>query len=188
MKQLRKFFLPGLLGAVLVFTCFCGEAWAQAAFDCKKLLKQEINAAGGPKEPLNNFTEHADCFGLDSADLKIYGQGPVLGSLLMARAVKSKKKITYGDVLADINKAKKDTGYASMRNLIVAQMTLEKRRFKPDNWDSSLKYLRTVGMPDDQMEDFHKYLLEKQEHHWTYRQLIVAYQMKKEAEAPAKKN
>jgi hypothetical protein len=186
MKQLRKFFLLELLVAVLFFTCLCGEVSAQTAFDCKKLLKQEIDAAGNPNEPLNNFTEHADCFGLDSADLRIYGQGPMLGTLLMARATKGDKKITYGDILTDINNAKKDTGYASIRNLIIAQMTFEKRRFTPDNWESSLKYLTIVGMPDSEMDAFHKYLIDKQEHHWTYRQLIVAYQMKKDVEAPVK--
>jgi len=171
---------------IILLAGFCLKASAQTTFNCKKLLKQEIKAADNPKESLNNFTRHADCFGLDSADLRIYGQGPVLGTLLMARATKGNKRITYGDILTDINNAKKDTAYASMHNLIIAQMTLEKRRFTPDNWESSLKYLKVVGMPDSDMEAFHKYLIEKQEHHWTYRQLIVAYQMKKEAEASAK--
>ncbi len=188
MKQLRKLCLLELLIVILAFICCNDDASAQTAFNCKKLLKQEINTTDNPKESLINFTEHADCFGLDSADLRIYGQGPVLGTLLMARAAKGNKRVTYGDILTDINKAKKDTGYASIRNLIIAQMTLEKRRFTPGNWESSLKYLKIVGMPDSDMEAFHKYLVEKQEHHWTYRQLIVAYQMKKDAEAPAKGN
>ena len=186
MKQLLRFFPFEILITILVFICCNGDVSAQTVFNCKKLLKQEINAADNPKESLNNFTEHADCFGLDSADLRIYGQGPVLGTLLMARATNGNKKVTYGDILTDINKAKKDTGYTSMHNLIIAQMTLEKRRFTPDNWESSLKYLKVVGMPDSDMDAFHKYLMEKQEHHWTYRQLIVAYRMKKDADAPVK--
>lgn len=186
MKQLRKFFLHRLPVVICVFTFFCCKASAQTAIDCKKLLKQEISTTADLQKQVDNFTKHADCFGLDSVDLRIYGQGPMLGTLLMARATKGNKKITYGDILSDINTARKDTGYTSMRNLIIAQMTLEKRRFTPDNWESSLKYLKVIGMPDSEMDAFHKYLVEKQEHHWTYRQLIVAYQMKKQAEAPVK--
>ena len=73
-----------------------------------------------------------------------------------------------------------------MRNLITEQMTLEQRRFTPDKWDSSLKYLQVVGIPDSDVEAFHKYALEKQQHHWTYRQLVVGYQMKNDAEIPVK--
>ncbi|MEO6980375.1 MAG: hypothetical protein ABI113_18430 [Mucilaginibacter sp.] len=162
------------------------KASAQTTFDCKKLLKQEISTPADPQKQVSNFTEHADCFGLDSVDLRIYGQGPVLGTLLMARATESNKKITFADILTDINKAKKDTGYTSLRNLITAQMTLEKRRFMPGNWEGSLKYLKVIGMPDGDMEAFHKYVIEKQEHHWTYRQLITGYRMKQETTAPAK--
>jgi len=169
---------------ICVFNCYSSHAFAQKSFDCSKLLKQNIEA--GNQQALDNITMHADCFGLDSVDLRIYGQGPVLGTMLVARATKSNKKITYGDIMKDINAAKRDTGYASMRNLITAQMTLEQRRFTPDNWDSSLKYLQVVGIPDSDVEAFHKYALEKQQHHWTYRQLVVGYQMKNDAEIPVK--
>jgi hypothetical protein len=170
-----------------VFCCFSTDALAQKIFDCSKLLKQNI-VPEKPQDIVDNVKDHADCFELDSVDLRLFALGPVLGMLMVDRASKAKGKIeiTYGDLLTDINKAKKDTGYASMRNLVTAQMTLEKRRFSPDNWDNSLKYLQVVGVPNDDVEAFHKYVLEKQEHHWTYRQLIVGYRMKKDAETPVK--
>ncbi|WP_295794277.1 hypothetical protein [Mucilaginibacter sp.] len=188
MKQIRQVLPPQLIVFIGVFTCFCIDASAQVAFNCSKLLKQNI-AVENQQDVLANFNKHADCLGLDSVDLRMYSDGPVLGTLLLGRIkAKGDEKITYGDISTFINNAKKDTGYTSVRNLVIAQMTLEKRRFTPDNWESSLKYLKVVGMPDADMEAFHKYLLEKQEHHWTYRQLIVGYQMKREAEAPAKGN
>jgi hypothetical protein len=186
MKQLRRVLPPRLIVFIGVFTCFCIDASAQVAFNCSKLLKQNI-AVENQQEVLANFNKHADCLGLDSVDLRMYSDGPVLGTLLLGRIkAKGDGKITYGDISTFINNSKKDTGYASMRNLIIAQMTLEKRRFTKDNWENSLKYLKIVGMPDSDMDAFHMYLLEKQQHHWTYRQLIVAYQMKQEAVKSAK--
>lgn len=168
-----------------VFSSYSGNALAQKAFNCAKFLKQNIKTEDA-NQLLDNFTTHADCFGLDSVDLRVFNNGPTLGSLMVKQAQSGKKDITYAELLSGINKAKKDTGYTSMRNLVTAQMTLEKRRFTPDNWDNSLKYLQVVGIPDSDVEAFHKYALEKKEHHWTYRQLIVGYQMKKESEKPVK--
>jgi len=185
MKQSQS--SPSFLVIIIAcfFCCYSGDALAQKAFDCSKLLRQNI-VPEKPKDVIDNFNNHAGCFGLDSIDLRIFNNGPSLGSLMVKRAQSGKKNITYAELSSDINKMKKDTAYASMRNLVTAQMTLEKRSFSPDNWDNSLKYLQVVGMPNNDVEAFHKYALEKQQHHWTYRQLIVGYQMKKDAEKPVK--
>jgi len=185
MKSFCNFNLFRVAIVTCMSTCYSGIASAQEAFDCKKLLKQNIPSEK-PQDILDIVKDHADCFGLDSVDLRVYGNGPALGTLLVARTNKSAKDLTYGDLLADINNVKRDTGYTAVRSLVIAQMTLEQKRFTPDNWDNSLKYLQVVGIPASDVEAFHKYALEKQEHHWTYRQLVVGYQMKKEAEAPVK--
>ncbi|MES2108509.1 MAG: hypothetical protein V4577_07175 [Bacteroidota bacterium] len=185
MKQLNSPSSFFLIIIACVFSCYSGNALAQKTFDCSKLLRQNI-VPEKPQDVIDNFNNHAGCFGLDSVDLRIFNNGPSLGSLMVRKAQSGKKNITYAEISSDINKMKKDTAYAPMRNLVTAQMTLEKRSFSPDNWDNSLKYLQVVGIPDSDVEAFHKYALEKKEHHWTYRQLIVGYRMKKESEKPVK--
>ncbi len=53
-----------------------GVVLAQQSVDCDKMLKQEINMQNS--QQILNDMKQIDCFGLDSIDLKIFGNGPVL--------------------------------------------------------------------------------------------------------------
>jgi hypothetical protein len=161
-------------------------ASAQPAFNCAKLLKRDV-VSDNPSDAVSNVSNHPACFGLDSIDVKIFGNGPILGSLLVKRAAAGQAKITYADLLTDINNYKSDTAYSSMRNLIIAQTALEATKISIASWDSSVKLLKIIGMPDSEMENFHQFMLEKKDKNWNYRQLVVAYRMK-QMDTPKTKN
>jgi hypothetical protein len=172
--------IAGLIAFVLT------AATAQPAFDCTKLLSRVI-AEDSEQTVVNNIKQHANCFGLDSVDVKIWAEAPILGSLLVKRASMGNGNLTYNDLLTEFNTAKKDTAYSSMRNLIIAQTTLEATKISVASWDSSVKLLKVIGMPDSEMENFHQFMLEKKDKNWNYRQLVVAYQMK-QMDTPKTKN
>ncbi|ASU32695.1 hypothetical protein MuYL_0795 [Mucilaginibacter xinganensis] len=168
-------------------TCFCLNASAQSSVDCTKLLKKEIDPDSA-RNMENDVADHADCFGLDSIGIKIFADRTTLRALLVKNASASTGKLTYANLLSDINKAKKDTGYYNpLRNLVIAQTTLEATKISVASWDSSVKLLKVIGMPDSEMENFHQFLLEKKDKNWNYRQLVTAYRMK-QMDAPKTKN
>lgn len=173
---------------VIIFftTCFCVNASAQSSVDCTKLLIRVI-ASDSAQAIVNNVKKHAECFGLDSIDVKIWAEPPILGSILFKRASAGQAKITYADLLTDFNNFKSDTSYSSMRNLIIAQTTLEATKISVASWNSSVKLLKVIGMPDGEMENFHQFLLEKKDKNWNYRQLVTAYRMK-QMDVPKTKN
>ena len=187
MSKLCKVFQYPLIVIAVFLSCFCINASAQSSVDCTKLLKKEI-IPDSVRNLENDIADHADCFGLDSIDIKIFADRTTLGTLLVKNAPTSASKVTYADLLADINKAKKDTGfYNPLRNLVIAQTTLEATKISVASWDSSVKLLKVIGMPDSEMESFHQFMLEKKDKNWNYRQLVVAYQMK-QTNAPKTKN
>jgi len=182
MKQYYKIYEQRFILTAILTAGFFINAIAQAPVDCAKLLKQNIDP-DKPQELVSNITKNAACFALDSIDLKIWANGPVLGSILVRLASTGNSQITYADLLTNFTDAKKDTGYASTRNLIIAQTTLEATKISPESWESSKKLLKVIGMPDSEMENFHRYLLEKNGKNWNYRQLVVAYRMKQQSES-----
>jgi hypothetical protein len=184
MKQLRKLIPLQLLALILVFSCFCIDASAQKSAACKLLLKKTINT-DVVNDIASDIIKHADCLSLDSIDMKIFGDGSTLKPIL-AKHPSPAGKYTYGAILTDINEYKRDTAYTSLRNWVVAQNALEGTKISLASWDGIVKYLKIIGMPDSEMEPFHRYLIEKKEKRWNYRQLMVAYQMKKQADSPAK--
>ena len=184
MKPIRKFPLLQLLAIILVFSFFCIDASAQKMAACKLLLKKTINT-DVVNDIANDIVKHADCLSLDSIDMKIFGDASTLKPIL-AKHTSPTGKYTYGAVLTDINEYKRDTAYTSLRNWVIAQNVLEGTKISLASWEGSVKYLKIIGMPDSEMEPFHQYLIEKKDKNWNYRQLVVAYQMKKQAEAPAK--
>ena len=163
--------------SISYIACFYLNASAQSSFDCTKLLSRAI-ASDSAQTVVNNIKQHANCFGLDSVDVKIWAEAPILASLLVKRATMGNGNLTYNDLLTEFNTAKKDTAYSSMRNLIIAQTTLESTKISVASWDSSVKLLKVIGMPDSEMENFHQFMLEKKDKNWNYRQLVVAYRMK----------
>ncbi|SHN25013.1 hypothetical protein [Mucilaginibacter sp. OK098] len=186
MSIIYKSFLNKLIAVAGLIAFMFTAASAQPAFDCAKLLSRAI-AGDSAQIAVNNIKQHANCFGLDSVDVKIWAQAPVLGSLLVKRASMGNENLTYNDLLTEFNTAKKDTGYLSMRNLIIAQTTLEATKISVASWDNSVKLLKVIGMPDSEMENFHQFMLEKKDKNWNYRQLVVAYRMK-QMDAPKGKN
>ena len=126
--------------------CFCLNVSAQSAADCDKLLKKEITA-----DSLNllirNITQ-ADCFGLDSTDRKVFSDGPVLGTILVKLVSTNNGKVTYAELLTQINNVKKDTGYLSLRKVVIAQDALESAIASPKTWESNKGFLTVTGMQE----------------------------------------
>ena len=186
MSKVRKLFFCKLITATVFIAGFYIHAAAQSSVDCTKLLKKEV-ISDSVRILENDIADHADCFGLDSIDIKIFADRTTVGTLLVKNAPTSAGKVTYADLLADINKAKKDTSfYNPLRNLIIAQTTLEATKISVASWDSSVKLLKVIGMPDSEMENFHRFLLEKKDKNWNYRQLVTAYRMKQMSDPKTK--
>ena len=187
MSRVCGVFFYKLITATVFITCFYIHAPAQSSINCTTLLKKEINP-DSVRNLENDIADHATCFGLDSVDIRIFADRTVIGSLLVKNASVGNGKLTYGNLLADINKAKEDTSfYNPLRNLLIAQTTLEATKISIASWDSSVKLLKVIGMPDSEMENFHQFLLEKKDKNWNYRQLVTAYRMK-QMDTPKTKN
>jgi hypothetical protein len=159
--------------------CFCFHASAQATMDCGQLLKQEIKA-DSIHVMIGNLLR-ANCFGLDSIDVKVFGNGPVLGTLLIKMITDNNGKLTYTDLLNQINKSKSDTGYMSIRKGVIAMNTLEATKASPETWESSKKLLKTIGTSDVEIEKLHQFMLENLDKGWNYRQLVVFSAQKENA-------
>ncbi|MCR8561457.1 hypothetical protein KXD93_27635 [Mucilaginibacter sp. BJC16-A38] len=184
MKKPGKLYLFKLIVIAGLATTVCVNVSAQVKVNCAKLLKQHI-AIDTPQKVANEIIKYPACFGFDNIDLKIFGDGPTLAPLLAKHSAGS-GKVTYADLLADINTFKRDTAYTSIHNQVSAQTTLEATKISPETWESSVKLLKIIGMPDSEMENFHKFMLEKNGKNWNYRQLVVAYRMKQEMSTPPK--
>ena len=150
------------------------KGFAQQDTACVKFLKQEIQT-DNPQQIINNI-KTVNCFGLDSVDLQIFGNGPILGSLLIERATQSNKKITYEDLLSGINLAKSDTGYTQLRATVIVMNTLEATKATPATWESSRGLLKKVNISDTEVEKLHTLMLQNQDKNWNYRQLVVFYE------------
>jgi len=162
-KALLTFFLLTALGLA---------AAAQASVDCNELLKRDIST-DDPQQVLRNIT-HVKCFGLDSIDLKIYGKGPVLGSLMMKGLQQSKSgKFTYGDLLIQINRDRNAPGYPRIRKGIIAMNKLEGMKATPETWDTGKQLLKEIDTSDEEIEKLHNFMLHNQDKRWNYRELVV---------------
>jgi len=164
-------FSPITAGCLMI--CFCLKVSAQSPMDCDKLLKREITA-DSVQFMINNIMR-ADCFGLDSIDLKVFGNGPVLGSILVKLISNNNAKVTYADLLTQINNAKKDTGYLSIRKVIIAQNMLEATIASASTWEKSKDMLAQIGTTAIEIENLHQFMLQNQDKNWNYRQLVVIY-------------
>jgi hypothetical protein len=175
------------LGKLIIITglivSFCSGVVAQSSVDCSKLLKRGLSAEK-PQQILFNL-KRKYCFGLDSIDLKFFGNGPVIGSILVKLASKKNREITYYDLLTDINKSKRDTGYLSIRKLMIAQNKLESTKASSKTWESSKGNLVLVGISVNKVDDLYHFMLSNQDKNWNYRQLVVAFEQK---EKQLKKN
>ncbi|MGZ3814684.1 MAG: hypothetical protein ACXVB0_09025 [Mucilaginibacter sp.] len=149
---------------------------AQQSNDCDKLLKKDLDTEN-PEQILKNI-RRTECFGLDSIDLKVFGNGPVLGSLMVKYATDHHDKVTYGDLLSEINKERRDNSYAAMRNEIIAMSTLEATKASQDTWENSRKLLKILQISDTNIDKLHRFMLDNPNKGWNYRQLIVIYEQK----------
>lgn len=153
------------------------NAIAQKPQNCAALLKRDI-ARDAPEKATKVISSSA-CFGLDSIDVLVFGNGPVLGTLMVKMATKH-KIVTYGDLLAEINKEKSDISYTSLRALIITQHKLEATKATAETWDSSVPLLKLIGTPDSELQNLHDLMMQHLSIHLNYRQLIVYYKMKQE--------
>lgn len=175
MKPLQK---PTVAVCVVtLFLLMTGlSASAQKHVDCAKLMKRQISADSSQMVMKNVLK--TPCFGLDTLDRQFFGQGPVLGTLMM-KLISDNKKPTYGNLLAAINKVKTDTSYTNARSLMQAQMKLNTTKANATNWDSCVPALKLIGSPNDvELEKFHQFVLTNQAKNYTFRQMLVWYQMK----------
>jgi len=161
---------------VVFIVVFCLNTSAQSSVDCERLLKREISPDS--LHFLMDNVMRANCFGLDSIDLKVFDNGPVLGAILVKLISNNNGKVTYGDLLNHINKAKRDTGYLSMRKVIIAQNTLESTIASAKTWENSKVLLAVIGTKPEDIDSLHQFMLQNQDKNWNYRQLVVIYEQK----------
>lgn len=165
-----------LLLIVCCLIIWYNKALSQQSMNCDTLLKQEINAEN-PQQIINNIKK-IDCFGLDSIDLKIWGNGPVLGTLLVGYASEHSNKVTYSNLLSEINKQKADSGYLNLREVVIAMTVLEETKATPETWEESKKLLRKIDFSNEEIEKLHQFMLDNENNNWNYRQLVVMYNKK----------
>ena len=168
---------------LLALCCFLGSsALAQPNTDCASLLKRTIDA-DGPQKVFKNLAT-LSCFGLDAIDRQIFINPPVMGTLLVKISQKKgQENVTYGDILAEINKRKADRAYPKQRAEIVAMNRLELIPATPGNWQKAKKILGKIDTPGDEIEQLHTYMLQNQDKGWNYRKLYVLFEMKKNKES-----
>ena len=161
-----------ILGCLFGLSC---HVTAQTTAECKTLLKRNISL-DDPEQILQKFTT-LKCFGLDSVDLKVFGNGPVLGVMLVKLVQNSgHQKSTYGDLLNEINKRKADTTYPKLRDEVIAMNTLEAMKATSDSWERGAKLLREIDMHSGDTAQIHLFLLKNLEKNWNYRQLVTFYE------------
>ena len=167
-----------IIAISLIFSsCLC--VLAQPSIECDKLLKQQIDTVA-PQQIINDI-KRIECFGLDSVDLKIIGNGPALGTLLVKLASDHDKKVTYADLLNSIDHIKSDTGYLSIRKVVITQNILEATKASVNTWGNSEKSLLLVGIKKDEIERLHQFMLDNLSEDWNYRQLVSAYEQRKKS-------
>jgi hypothetical protein len=150
----------------------CAKLAAQTTVDCNELLKRAIST-DDPQQALRTIT-HVKCFGMDSIDLKIFGNGPILGSLMMSGIQQSKNdKLTYGDLLIQINRMKNDAGYPKMRRGIIVMNTLERTKATPATWATGRKLLKEIETSDEEVDKLHNFMLRNPGKKWNYHELVV---------------
>ena len=158
----------------LIFAC--AHLSAQVTVDCNELLKRDISA-DDPQQVLRTIT-HEKCFGLDSIDLKIYGNGPVLGSLIMESIQRSKSgNVTYGDLLIRINRERNSAGYPRIRKGIITMNKLEGMKATPATWDVGKELLKEIDTSDEEIEKLHNFMLHHLDKKWNYHELVVYWNM-----------
>jgi hypothetical protein len=171
-----------VLKTILVILCLQFAFFklsAQPKINCDSLLQKEV-IADPPKQIIENIKQ-IDCFGLDSIDLKFFGNGPVIGSLLLRMVSKDTvRKITYSELLSQINRMKADTGYSAMRKQVIAMNALEAMKANPDTWENGKKLLKEIETSDDEIEKLHNFMLQNAAKNWNYRELVVYYDIKKD--------
>jgi len=164
--------------SIFVLLICCLHISAQQKINCDILLKRSIDQ-DSPQQISDNV-KHTDCFGLDSIDLKIFGNGPVLGTLLVKFA-SDHNHVTYADLLSELNKAKTDTGYKTIRSQIITMNTLEATKASPETWGKSKLLLKEIDTPSDEIEKLHEFMLQNQDKNWNYRQLVAMYELKQKS-------
>ena len=164
------------LAVAFFIACFGLNARAQAMVDCNELLKRDISTED-PQQVLRTIT-HVKCFGLDSIDLKVFGKGPILGTLMMKGFQQNKDgKFTYGDLLIQINRERNDAGYAHIRKGIIAMNKLENMKATPATWDTGKNLLKEIDTSDEEIEKLHDFMLRNEDKRWNYRELVVYWGM-----------
>ena len=176
MKNQGRHYIFRLITTAYFAIVFCLNVSAQASADCDKLLRKEITA--DPLHVLISNIMQANCFGLDSIDRKVFSNGPVLGTILVKLISTNNGKVTYAELLTQINKVKRDTGYLSLRKVIIAQDALESVIASPKTWESNKGFLMMTGMGKDEVENLYQFMLQNQDKNWNYRQLVINYKEK----------
>ncbi len=168
---------------LLALCCFLRlTVCAQTIPDCASLLKRTINN-DGPRQVFKNFGT-LNCFGLDAIDRQMFVNGPVMGTLLVKISQKKgQENVTYGDILAEINKRKADSRYPKQRAEIVAMNSLELLKGTPANWQKAKKLLTKIEIPGDEIDQLHTFMLQNQDKGWNYRKLYVYYEIKMSKES-----
>jgi len=167
---------------ISIFTLLicCLHTSGQQKINCETLLKRKLNK-DAPQQIFDNL-KHADCFGLDSTDVELFMNAPMLGSLL-TKYTPNRDPGTYGELLLEFNKIKADTAYQEIKRTITTTSALKAIKVSSSTWESGKAIFKEMKLPNDEIGKIHEFMSQNLDKDWSYLDLLLMYGLNKNREA-----
>jgi hypothetical protein len=144
--------------------------------DCDQLLGSEVvyqDRATFWKE----FIKLKGC-GIDSIDVNVFGKASYL-NYIYNKIEADKKKITFKDLLKEIQSIKKTHDYMNVRASEVKDSEFLKKIAKKENWAEDKKYLESRGFSAADLKSIYD-IINEQDKPVSYETIIILFQSENE--------
>lgn len=173
MKRLHNFLL------IILAIQFSLHSNAQNCFDeIKDLPVDLLNANGLNSEAALDFKQKLNCFigeELDSIDIQLLGNGPMLGTLLVM-AVSEDSELTYGKIYDLLIKTKKEhEEYPRMRELHVLSRQIDELPALYSSWVKIRSFFSEIELSGDELEPLRVYLKDNEDPTKTMKDIRMEY-------------
>lgn len=156
---------------VIILFSFTGIVNGQKR-DCEQLLAKELvyqDRTGFWQE----FVKLKGC-GIDSIDVNVFGKASYL-NYIYNKFDAEKKKVTYKDLLKEIQTIKKTHDYLNVRNNELKDAAFLKKLAKKENWSEDKKYLEGRGFTATELKAVYE-IIEEQEKPVNYETILLLFQ------------
>ena len=177
-----------------IFLLSLSTVFSQSKSDCEKILSQKIDLPFASPEDLenlnSNFAKLVGC-GIESIDVEIFANGPILATLIMPFLNEEDSKITFQVLFDKVMEIKGTSEYPKIVEMVKASNELSSHKAILANWKEDKKLLEKIEFPEENILNLYEFLKENEDPKKTYKQLfeeLTALQVNGHSDSEEKEN